>query len=311
MKKKDEALEILSLLGMPRAQRNDRSAWTLLALLDLRESAPWKDAKRRPIRIHDMIQFIRDNFGQQYAENSRETIRRQTIHQLEQAAILERNPDDPTRPTNSPNTVYQITADAYSLIKSFGGTSWKKKLETFLRQQGRLKDLYEKSRKSRMITVNIPNGSWLGLSPGKHNELQRLIIHEFLPRFCPKTLVLYVGDTVKKLLHIDKNTMKELNIPINQHGKLPDVVLFDRQARVLFLIEAVTAHGPVSPKRQVELEKVFKKCPAKRVYISAFLDSKEFKRHLPDIAWDTEVWIYETPEHMVHFNGPKFFTFYQ
>ena len=79
---------------------------------------------------------------------------------------------------------------------------------------------------------------------------------------------------------------------------------------LLPLIEAVTAHGPLSPKRQIELEETLKDCKAKRVYISAFPDFYEFKRHIDNIAWETEVWTENNPDHMIHFNGPKFFTVY-
>lgn len=130
-------------------------------------------------------------------------------------------------------------------------------------------------------------------------------------RFCPDTQVLYVGDAAKKLMHIETAVLESLKIPITRHDKLPDVVLYDSKKHHLFLIEAVTSHGPLSPKRQIELEKILESCTAKRIYISAFLNFREFKRHIESIAWDTEVWIRENPDHMIHFNGPKFFTMYE
>ena len=72
-----------------------------------------------------------------------------------------------------------------------------------------------------------------------------------------------------------------------------------------FLIEAVTSHGPVSPKRYYELEKMLSHVPATRVYVSAFPNFKEFKTHITDIAWETEVWISDVPDHLIHFNGPS------
>ena len=74
----------------------------------------------------------------------------------------------------------------------------------------------------------------------------------------------------------------------------------------LFLIEAVTSHGPVNAKRHAEIESMLAKCPAERVYVTAFLDKADFRKYAADIAWETEVWIAETPDHMIHFNGPKF-----
>ena len=311
MSKVNEAIKILKAMGLPRAQQNERSGLTLLALLDLKKRNTWSTSKQRNIRIHDILEFVQTAYDKQYAENTRETIRRQTLHQFEQAGIVIRNPDDPKRPTNSPRTVYAIGNDALKVIKKYGTADWDKAVNELIKQKGRLVDRYEKRRKKHLITANLPGGSLLKFSPGKHNELQVQIIEVFRSRFCTKTSVVYVGDTARKLLHIDENLLKELKIPITEHDKLPDVVLFDKRRNLLFLIEAVTAHGPLSPKRQIELEKTLQRCKAKRVYVSAFPDFAEFKKHISNIAWDTEVWISNNPDHMIHFNGPKFFTVYK
>lgn len=77
-------------------------------------------------------------------------------------------------------------------------------------------------------------------------------------------------------------------------------------SRGLFLIEAVTSHGPVSPKRLLELEAFLKDCKVGKVYVTAFPDMAEFKKHSGNIAWETEVWLMEVPDHMIHFNGDRF-----
>lgn len=104
----------------------------------------------------------------------------------------------------------------------------------------------------------------------------------------------------------DKAVFAKLGIPVSEHGKFPDVILYDSKKKWLFLIEAVTSHGPVSPKRQFELEKLFEKCKAGKIYVTAFLDFAAYKKYAKDIAWETEVWIAETPSHMIHLNGDKF-----
>ncbi len=310
MSKIDEAIGILKTLGLPKAQQNERSGLTLLALLDLKENSPWSASKSRSIRIHDILIFIQKCYGKQYAENTRETIRRQSLHQFEQAGIVIRNPDDPMRPTNSPNTVYAIEHNTLNVIRNYGTSKWKKAVEGWVARKGKLIEKYEKRRKRHSISVNLPEGTLVRLSPGKHNKLQDQIIAEFRVRFCPKALTAYVGDTARKLLHIDEDLLKKLKIPITEHDKLPDIVLYDPKKRLLFFIEAVTAHGPLSPKRQIELEQILKCCKAKRIYISASPDFTEFKKHIDNIAWDTEVWISNNPDHLIHFNGPKFFTVY-
>jgi len=150
------------------------------------------------------------------------------------------------------------------------------------------------------------DGAIYKLSPGKHNLLQAEIIEEFGPRFAPGSKLLYLGDTANKILIFEKNIFAQLNVAVSDHGKLPDIVLYEESRTRLFLIEAVTSHGLVSPKRQVELEELFAQCPFSRIYISAFLDFATFKRFVNGIAWETEVWIAEMPSHLIHFNGDKF-----
>ena len=101
MSKTDQALEIIRSLGLPRQQQNERSALTLLALAGVGPRCRWARTKQPLLRIWDIMAFMREKYGKDYAANSRETIRRQTVHQFEQARIVDRNPDDPARPTNS------------------------------------------------------------------------------------------------------------------------------------------------------------------------------------------------------------------
>jgi hypothetical protein len=310
MSKISDGLSILKALGFPRAQQNERSALTLLALLDVKERTPWSAAKKRTIRIHDILMFVQKHYGKRYAENTRETIRRQTLHQFEQAGIVLRNPDDPLRPTNSPLTVYVAADELLLVVRKYGTGKYESALLEFVKSKGKLVDRYEKRKKEHLISLDLPDGSIVQLSPGEHNQLQVRIITEFRPRFCPEAKVVYVGDAAKKMLHFDERLLTELKIPITEHDKLPDVVLYDTPKHCLLLIEAVTAHGPLSPKRQIELEKTLEKCNARRIYVSAFPDFREFKRHIDNIAWETEVWIASNPDHMIHFNGPKFFTVY-
>jgi len=310
MGKIDEALFILKALGMPKAQQNERSALTLLSLLDIKKKTRWFKAKSRLIRIHDILIFIQNHYGKQYAENTRETIRRQTLHQFEQAALVERNSDDPSRPTNSPNNVYKITNEALNAIRKYKTKEWKKELEKFLKMKGSLIDLYDKRKKDQNYSLKSPNGVRINFTAGKHNLLQIKVLEVFRMQFCPDSKIIYVGDAAKKLLLKDEILLQTLNIPITQHDKLPDILLYDESKNLLFLIEAVTSHGPLSPKRQIELEKTLVDCKARKVYISAFPDFHEFKKHIDNIAWDTEVWIEANPVHLIHFNGPKFFTIY-
>jgi hypothetical protein len=310
MGKIQEGKDILTKIGIPKAQQNERSSLTLLAVVNIKKNNRWTDAEKRLIRIHDILVFIEKNYKKKYAENTRETIRRQTLHQFEQAGIVERNSDVPSRPTNSPNTVYNISEEALKVIGKYKTSSFKKELQNFILKKGKLIDRYEKRKAKNQLQLITPQGNTITFSPGKHNELQVNIIKELLPRFCSNAKLVYVGDTIRKLLFREEKLLSCLNIPITKHEKLPDVVLFNKNKNQLFLIEAVTSHGPVSPKRQVELEEVLKDCKYIKIYISAFPNFHELKRHMDNIAWETEVWVADNPDHMIHFNGPKFFSAY-
>jgi hypothetical protein len=302
----EEAAEILRSLGPPKAQQNARSALTLLALADLEPEAKWKATKRPLLRTVDIMEFMRKRYGKDYKPNSRETIRRQTLHQFEQARIADRNPDDPARPTNGGNTVYRLTEDAAAILRSYRGASFNKKVASFIERFGSLQEAYLHRRADNKIPLKTADGSTIFLSPGIHNRLQVAVIEEFGPRFAPGANLLYVGDTAKKNIVFDAHELLKLSIPVTEHDKLPDIILYWPEHNWLLLIEAVTSHGPVSPKRHHEIETMLKDCPAERIYVTAFLDPKAFRKYAGDIAWETEVWIAETPQHMIHFNGPKF-----
>ena len=306
MSKVDEARDILEQLGLPPAQRNDISCLTLLALGGLSEDDAWNGSSKPPRTIHQILGFMRETYGRNYAENTRETVRRRVIHQFEQARLVDRNPDDPSLPTNSPRSHYRLTDEALEVLRLYGRRGWKSKLRAFRSKHGALLEIYASRRRMREIPIRTSAGKRVRLSPGKHNKLESLVVSAFGPRFAPGSILLYLGDAAHKLLHVDKEMLIQLQMPFTEHDKLPDVVLYDEKRHWLFLVEAVTSHGPMSPKRVREMEVTLKDCTARRLYVSAFPDLKQFKRHLEEIAWETEVWIAEIPDHLIHFNGDRF-----
>lgn len=307
MNKIDEAKEILKELGLPIAQQNEISAYTLLALCGIRPEDTWGKATKKSLKISKGIMaFCKDVYKKEYAPNTRETFRRQVLHQFVQARIVNYNPENPNLPVNSPNAHYSITEEALVVIKTFKSNAWKKALAKFKSEIGELTKKYLKARKQVLIPVKLSNGKIFKLSAGKHNEVQAAVVHDFAARFAKGSEVLYLGDAANKDLYVDKSALKKLGIPITEHSKLPDVVLYDKNKNWLYLIEAVTSHGPISPKRIIELEEFLKNCQLGKVYVSAFPDFAEFKKHSTNIAWETEVWVVAFPEHMIHFNGDRF-----
>jgi type II restriction enzyme len=303
-----DAQAILKALGLPTAQQNEISGYTLIALCGLKKNQPWSAATRsRRTVTKGVMDFVSAEYDKNYAPNTRETFRRQVLHQFTQARIADYNPYEPDLPTNSPRAHYALTEDVVETIKTFGTPAWAKAVAAFIAKHGELREIYARHREQDLISVKLADGSVVKLSPGKHNEVQRAVVMEFAPRFAAGSHLLYLGDTAKKNLVTDVKALAALGLVLGDHDKLPDLVFHDPARKWLFLIEAVTSHGPMTPKRVHELEKMLGKAGQGLVYVSAFPDMAEFRKHLRDIAWETEVWIADIPEHLIHFNGDKFF----
>jgi type II restriction enzyme len=302
-----QAQAILGALGLPKSQQNQISALTLLALCGIGLNDPWSQARRdRRSVTKGLMDFIRAKYRVTYAPNTRETVRRQVLHQLVLAGVADYNPFEPDLATNSPRAHYAVSEAALDAIKTFGTPQWDSKVAEFLSNRTALIEIFQRRRSKRLIPVRFPGGKLVKLSPGSHNKLQKAVVEQFASRFVEDPKLLYLGDTAKKNLLIDARVLKNLGFPITEHDKLPDVVIYDEKRNWLFLVEAVTSHGPMSYKRVLELELILSKCSAGLIYVSAFPDMTEFRRHTNKIAWDTEVWIAELPEHLIHYNGDRF-----
>ena len=301
-----ESHSILESLGLPRGQRNERSALTLLALLGVTPGTPWADAGDPLMGITPIMDFARDHYGRTYAPNTRETFRRQTMHQFVQAGLAVSNPDCPDRPVNSPKWVYQVTRHAMELIRSFGSRNWHMMLSSYLATQESLATRYANERKMKLVPLALKDGKTLYLAPGEHSQLITDIVKEFGPRFAPGAEVLYVGDTGSKMQHLDSETFENLGLVFDKHGKFPDVVLFHGAKNWLLLVEAVTSHGPIDPKRHYELSTLFASAKSGLVFVTAFPNLLAVTRYLPEISWETEVWVADCPSHLIHFNGERF-----
>jgi hypothetical protein len=308
-----QAKKILEALGLPKQQYNDRSAWVFLSLANIKPNDGWTSAEAPLLPTVVIMGFIREFYGMDYKPNSRETIRRQTLHQFEQASIVERNRDDPFRSTNSKDNNYSLNQPILDILHAFPYGDWEKQIAQFLIDSPSLQAKYEKKTNKAKIPITLLDGTEITLSPGAHNQLHADVINEFCPRFIGEGgRVLYIGDTASsrneggKLMHLERDYLLSLGVSPMSHDKLPDVVVYDEKRKWLFLIEAVTSHGPVSPKRWNELEEALKDCIVGKVYVTAFPHQNEFRKNAADIAWETEVWIADNPDHMIHFNGDRF-----
>ena len=297
---------ILKSLGMPKAQQNERSALCLLALLNMTPGKKWSDAENPLMGITPMMEWMRQHYGKEYAPNTRETVRRQTMHQFVDAGIALYNPDKPDRPVNSPKAVYQIEPNTLKLVKSFGTPQWRKNLTDYLSRRETLASKYAREREQNRIPVQIAPGKNITISPGEHSELIKSIIDDFAPRFAPGSILVYVGDTGDKWGYFDAELLAKLGVVVDSHGKMPDVVFYYETKNWLLLIEAVTSHGPVDAKRHNELARLFSGAKAGLVYITAFPNRAVMAKYINDIAWETDVWVVDAPSHLIHFNGKRF-----
>jgi len=302
MPKIGDARTFLNAVGMPLQQQTDLCCYVLLAMSGVKPDDEWSVATNQWIRIHDIIQFININHGTTYAENSRETFRKQALHHFRTAALIEDN----GKVTNSPNYRYRLTDETLAVIKEMSGKREKQAINRFMIYHKSLVEIYASKKEMTKMPVKI-NHQDFTFSVGKHNELQKAIIEEFAPRFAPNSECLYVGDTIEKDLVKNVDKLKELGFEITLHDKMPDVVLYREEKNWIYFIESVTSVGPMDPKRIIEIAEMTKNVTAGKIFITAFQDFKTFKSFSESLAWETEVWISAMPDHMIHLNGDKFF----
>ncbi len=302
----EEGIDILTQLGFPKKQLQERSALTLLALINLRQDGSWANLESPLIGVTPIMNWMNLNYKKQYAPNSRETIRRQTLHQFVSSGLVLLNPDQPSRAVNSGKTVYQIESSAKLLLESFNSSAWEGNLKEYLIKRTTLMDKYAKARDQQLVPVNVDSTKEILLTPGSHSELIKQIIEEFAPRFTPNSTLVYAGDTGSKIGHFNEELLNQLGVTVDKHGKMPDVILYFSDKDWLILVESVTSHGPVDGKRHEELSELFKSSKAGLVYVTAFPDRSVMRKYLSEIAWETEVWVADAPTHLIHFNGIRF-----
>jgi hypothetical protein len=307
----EETLEILESVGIPVVSKTlrgrEKMAMSFLAVSGVKKE--WREIRsiesNYDLTTGQIIKFINLNFEEEIKKGSYDNIRRKDLKLLTVANLVE-NSDSKGRDINDPTRGYALNPDFRQLLRSYKTESWEQNVSVFNQSRESLAEALQRKRNLAKIPVSLPNGKALQLSLGDHNLLQKAIIEEFLPRFGGNSSVLYVGDTTNKSLHLEEAKLKELNFFELSHDKLPDVVAYLESKNWLFMIEAVHSSGPISEIRMLELKKLLTTCPADLIFVTAFLTRTQFKKWAADIAWESEVWIADNPDHMIHFNGHKF-----
>jgi type II restriction enzyme len=313
----NEAIYFLVKFGIPikglTERKLERMAMAFLAVANVKDSKDWASVRGygeaqeiRSLKTREIIEYMNEHFHENISSGSYDDIRRKDLKLPVLAGIITRSAGNPNAARNDPTRAYALSPKFAALIRSFGRDSWNEEVETFLRDHIALAEELDQKRQLQLIPVILPGEQNLTFSPGKHNELQKAIIELFLPRFGFGAELLYVGDAANKFLFINQAKLKELLFFDLSYGELPDILAYSSVKNWLFLIEAVYSSGPISPLRLIELKKLTAECTAEIIFVTAFLDRDTFRKFMLDIAWETEVWIADTPNHLIHFDGEHF-----
>lgn len=307
----NHTLFILESFGIPvnsTARRLERMAIAFLAVIDVKRIADFKGAKdlndNYSLKTREVIAYVNRCFKENISSGSYDDIRRKDLKLLVAANIVLQS--SPNSATNDSTRGYGLNPFYADLIRYYPNKNWDKIVRKKLKDIEPFAEKLKRKRSLKKVPVKLPSGVELAFSAGLHNDLQKAIIEDFLPRYGYGAKVLYVGDTSDKYLHLDKKSLEELNFFEISHEELPDIIAFSEKRNWLYLIEAVHSSGAISELRLLQLKKLTKDCKADIIYITAFLDRSTFRKFIADIAWETEIWIAENPDHLVHFNGDKF-----
>lgn len=309
-----ETLEILGVLGIPTnkmtSRRLERMALAFLAVIGKQVDNHWSDIKDLShsvsLKTRDIIKILNSTYEEDISSGSYDDIRRKDLRLLVLGEIIVRS--NPNSARNDSRRGYALNPSYTELLKRLdvmSKDSWKSEVQQYLKDTPLVRNLLSPERKISRIPVALPSGENIEFSPGEHNQLQKAIIENFLPRYGYGCEVLYVGDTANKFLYKNEVKLKELNFFELLHGELPDIVAYSQQKNWLYLIEAVHSFGPINDIRLFELKKLTKNCKAAIIFVTAFLDRETFQKFVKDITWETEVWIADSPDHLIHFDGEK------
>lgn len=306
-------LDVFQKIGIPvdgTDRKVERMAKACLAVGKIKKSFAEALSEENDgfVRTRDIISFENENYGEHISPGSYDNIRRKDLKLLIEAGIVINSSSKENLATNNPSRGYALSKSFVELLYSYGSEEWDMRLSEYLKEVKSLKEELECRRNLMKVPVTLPGGKRISLSYGAHNDLQKEIIETFLPLFGFGAEVLYVGDTTDKFLHLDEKALKEINFFVLEHDELPDVVAYSHEKNLLYLIEAYHSTGEWNEIRVRKVKRKLKEsgCTADVVFFTAFETKNAFKQKAKDIAWETEVWIAESPEHLVHFNGYKF-----
>lgn len=307
----NEALDVLDAFGVPledTPRRIERMALAFLAVADVSRSPDWRRAKSlddgRSVSTRQIIEYWNEHLGESVSSGSYDDVRRRDLEYLVHAGLVV--PSRPDAARNAPHRGYALQPEFAVAVRRYGTPAWESAVTKAMTGKESLAEMLALERELARVPIRVAPGITLSFGPGEHNLLIRAVIEEFLTRFGHGAEVLYVGDAEKKDLHMDRDRLKELGFFDLDHGELPDVVAYSPAKDWLYIIEAVHSFGPISPIRHAKLRALLTHCDAGLVFVTAFADRPSFRKQVAKIAWETEVWIADEPDHLIHFDGERF-----
>lgn len=314
--KMEQALNIIKSVGIPvrdlTPRRRERVALALLAVSHIKPLDRWTSARSffddgsKPVTTRQIIAFWNAHYGQKIADSSYDDVRRKDLVLLVEGGLVTKSAADPAADTNDGTRGYALGNEALALVRAYGSEGWEPELARFRAGLNPLADRLSRARQFHRVPVKLPDGRLISLSSGPHNRIQKAVVEEFLPRFSKGAQVLYLGDTEKKILINEVDALEELGISKPSRDMLPDIIAYENERDWLFLIEAVHSSNPISEMRHLKLRELVKGCEIGIVYVSAFEDMKAFAKFAKEIGWETEAWVANAPDHMIHFDGDRF-----
>lgn len=311
-------LDVLEAVGIPFSQIKsarglEKMAMACLAVgqikSDFSEAISCDDGKF--LKTREIINFENLHFSESISSGSYDDIRRKDLVLLVEQGIVLNSSSLENQSTNNPTRGYALSASFVELLHSFGTPEWERALTSYKTNSTSLKEELERKRKSDNLPVILPDGARIELSSGEHNSLQKSIIEVFLPIFGMGAEVLYIGDTSDKYLYLQQDRLQELGFFSVGHEELPDIIAYSKAKNLLFLIEVYHSTGQWSEIRLKRIKAKLKNCKANVAFFTAFETMESFRKKASEIAWETEVWVADFPEHLIHFNGYKFLDIYK
>lgn len=309
----NQALDQLDAFGLPMidtGRRRECMAMAFIAVAGVVPGGSWREARdfeqNRALKSRDIIDFRNKYLGERGSSGSYDDVRRRDLKPLVAAGIIVNSL--PGSAHNAPNRGYALHPEFARAVRSFDSRRWKSELKDVLANYKTLREQLSTERKMQRVPIKLASGVELDFGPGDHNELQKAIVEEFLPRYGYEAEVLYVGDAEDKDAHYDEDRLRSMGVFDLDHKELPDVIAYSEQKSWLYIIEAVTSSGPLDAYRHAGLQRLLEEVICGGiVYVTAFPDrGKVFRQYVGEISWETEVWVASDPDHLIHFNGERF-----